>query len=210
MKPINGRTLNYAWGVGAKHALYRSDGKWYHHLRDFPGALFDMHGYLLFDSVEEYISSPHLQHGYDLHVPRGISTDPKYKQVIGSCNKDSKSFDINNEIISNKRKVSVRLRNRLFVEKIKQIYDNTCQLCGVKIEIREKSYYSEVHHIKPLGEPHFGPDVLENMMCVCPNHHVLLDLGGIPISTNSFIVAPLHNINNDYIKYHNQNIFSKT
>jgi hypothetical protein len=36
-KRITGKILNEAWQVGAKHALYREDGKWYHQLRDFPG-----------------------------------------------------------------------------------------------------------------------------------------------------------------------------
>jgi len=40
--------LNHKWGVNAKHALYRDDGRWYHVLEKFPGALFDSHGYVFF------------------------------------------------------------------------------------------------------------------------------------------------------------------
>ncbi|MBT6251913.1 MAG: hypothetical protein HOI84_01280, partial [Flavobacteriaceae bacterium] len=30
-------------------------------------------------------------------------------------------------------------------------------------------------HIKPLGRPHSGPDVKENLLCLCPNHHDQFD-----------------------------------
>ena len=35
-------------GWGKAPALYREDGKWYHHLKKFPGALFDFNGYIVF------------------------------------------------------------------------------------------------------------------------------------------------------------------
>jgi len=47
MKKNSGKELNRNWRVGAKHALYRKDGKWYHHLLRFPGALFDRRGYIV-------------------------------------------------------------------------------------------------------------------------------------------------------------------
>ena len=46
--PSDGAMLNHKWGVNAKHALYRDDGRWYHVLEKFPGALFDSHGYVFF------------------------------------------------------------------------------------------------------------------------------------------------------------------
>jgi hypothetical protein len=86
---INGRNLSLLWGVSATHALYREDGKWYHHLREFPGALFDKYGYIIFTTIEEYQSSPFLQHGHDLHVPQGISEIPGYIQVLANGDKNS-------------------------------------------------------------------------------------------------------------------------
>ncbi|MCY4514468.1 MAG: hypothetical protein OXC69_04955 [Candidatus Tectomicrobia bacterium] len=77
-KPI-GRILNIEWNVGAKHALYREDGKWYHHLERFPGALFDFNGYVVFGSKEEYETCGHLEHGTRLNVKdEGISCIPGY------------------------------------------------------------------------------------------------------------------------------------
>jgi hypothetical protein len=75
---VSGRNLNERYGVGAAHALYRKDGRWYHRLRAFPGALFDASGYILFETEEEYLECSQLQIGHDLHVPLGISSIPGY------------------------------------------------------------------------------------------------------------------------------------
>ncbi|PZD95256.1 hypothetical protein DNH61_11910 [Paenibacillus sambharensis] len=149
--------------------------------------------------------SPYLQHGHDLHVPEGISNLPGYIQVVSDTEEDS-CFDLNNEVVSLKRSVLVRLRNKMLVHKIKLLYENTCQICGFKMHIRGDYYYLEVHHIKPLGEPHLGPDTLGNMICVCPNHHVLLDLVAIALDNDLILSMARHSINNEYIDYHNLKI----
>jgi 5-methylcytosine-specific restriction enzyme A len=81
-RTITGKYLNEAWNVRAKHALYREDGMWYHQLREFPGALFDASGYVLFKTEQDYCQSPYLQIEQDCHVPRGISSMPNYIRVI--------------------------------------------------------------------------------------------------------------------------------
>src|SRR5260370_42522007 len=50
MPRSKGRELNEKWDVGARHALYRESGDWYHVPRRFPAALFDAHGYVLFET----------------------------------------------------------------------------------------------------------------------------------------------------------------
>jgi lysyl-tRNA synthetase, class I len=77
-RSLTGKELNKRWGVGASHALYRADGKWYHLLERFPGALFDLHGYVLFNSRQAYENCPGLNIGTRLHVPDGISSLPGY------------------------------------------------------------------------------------------------------------------------------------
>ena len=62
---------------------------------------------------------------------------------------------------------------------LKKLYDDCCQLCGITLSINE-SNYCEAHHLRPLGTPHDGPDSWNNMMILCPNHHVLFDYG-VPI-----------------------------
>ena len=82
---ITGRRLNKQWGVGARHALYRSDGRWYHVLSHFPGALFDADGYVLFETRDEYESCTRLrikQATKTVHVDEpGISAIPGYVVV---------------------------------------------------------------------------------------------------------------------------------
>ena len=78
-----GQRLNKEWGVNAKHALDREDGRWFHHLKKFPGALFDAHGYILFPTEQAYRNCGYLSLGQDVNIsdPRGISSIPSYVRV---------------------------------------------------------------------------------------------------------------------------------
>lgn len=81
MNRNKGRELNISWNVNAEHALYSEDGKWYHHLKRFPGALFDKDGYIIFNNKYEYEDCKYLQHGKELHVPEGIKDIQGYVLV---------------------------------------------------------------------------------------------------------------------------------
>ena len=71
---MNGKLLNKLLQLGCKHALYREDGKWYHNLTDFPGVLFDKHGYLIFMRKNYYVNHPNLQIKRDLHIIGGLNS----------------------------------------------------------------------------------------------------------------------------------------
>ncbi len=77
---ITGKKLNEKWGVNARHALYREDGRWYHILERFPGALFDAHGYVVFQTESEFRSCSYLMIGDEVNVKgeSGISAIPGY------------------------------------------------------------------------------------------------------------------------------------
>jgi 5-methylcytosine-specific restriction protein A len=77
-KDLSGKELNEAWGVGAKHALYHREGRWYENLARFPGALFDPNGYVLFATENAYRTSRHLQIAQKTNVPSGIASIPGY------------------------------------------------------------------------------------------------------------------------------------
>jgi len=66
--------------------------------------------------------------------------------------------------------------------KLKKLYNYTCQICDLKIEIKKGKYYSEVHHIHPLKKG--GDDSFSNMIVLCPNHHTLFDYGVLKIHKN--------------------------
>jgi hypothetical protein len=78
---LSGRDLNRLWGVGAQHALYHQDGKWYENLERFPGALFDPNGYVVFNTENDYRTSPYLHIGVKTNVPLGIASIPGYVRV---------------------------------------------------------------------------------------------------------------------------------
>jgi hypothetical protein len=62
-------------------------------------------------------------------------------------------------------------------EYVKRLHGDRCQVCGLRLDMPGGLYYSEGAHIRPLGEGHSGPDVPENVLCLCPNHHVQFDAG---------------------------------
>ena len=80
-----GRKLNQEWGVRAAHALYSQDGTFFHLLEDWPGALFDQEGYLLFKTraqYQRYIDRHFLNDsGKRLKANHGISSLPGYKRM---------------------------------------------------------------------------------------------------------------------------------
>lgn len=70
--------------------------------------------------------------------------------------------------------VSRIIRNTKVSQSIKDVYKNKCQVCGIELTT-SNGPYSEGAHIIPLGKPYNGPDVKSNILCLCPNHHVLFD-----------------------------------
>lgn len=64
---------------------------------------------------------------------------------------------------------------------VKELHDYKCQVCGIAIET-PMGRYAEGAHIVPLAAPHNGEDVKENMLCLCPNHHVAFDKGSFSIA----------------------------
>jgi predicted restriction endonuclease len=66
-----------------------------------------------------------------------------------------------------------------------------------------------VHQIQltSLGTPHNGPDSVGNVLCVCPNCHVLLDYGAIKLEVSKLLIQPGHVLGRKFIDYHNKTIF---
>jgi len=60
---------------------------------------------------------------------------------------------------------------------IKRLYGHRCQVCGFYIEDQDGSPLIHVHHIRPLHKVGRDGDVARNMLVLCPNHHLQLDLG---------------------------------
>lgn len=70
--------------------------------------------------------------------------------------------------------VSRVIRDTAVTRRVKVLHRYRCQVCGLAVET-PAGPYAEAAHIRPLGRPHDGPDVPENVLCLCPNHHVAFD-----------------------------------
>jgi len=104
------------------------------------------------------------------------------------------------------------IRDTKIARDIKKLYDYKCQVCDVVLEIKG-TRYAEGAHIKPLGRPHNGEDNPNNLLCLCPNHHVLFDKGFFSISDSYDLIGNIHGklkvhekqiLNKDNLKYHRE------
>lgn len=102
------------------------------------------------------------------------------------------------------------VRDTQLSREIKELYQYECQVCKTALKVSTGPYV-EAAHIKPLGRPHDGPDDASNIICLCPNHHIMLDMYGMAINNDLSIIGlpqtklylhPHHEINTEYTDYH--------
>ena len=101
------------------------------------------------------------------------------------------------------------VRNTAVATKVKELHNYTCQVCGIRLDT-PGGPYAEGAHIRALGTPHNGFDVLENILCLCPNHHVLFDGGALFVQDDlkldghpgSLRTAEGHQVDPTQLKYH--------
>jgi putative restriction endonuclease len=92
---------------------------------------------------------------------------------------------------------------------LKALYHYRCQMCGKRLET-PAGPYAEAVYIRPLGVPHNGSDTPDNLLCLCPNHHVLFALGGVAIADDFTLLGQAgrllvdfrHHINKHHLRYH--------
>ena len=102
------------------------------------------------------------------------------------------------------------IRDTLISETVKEIHQHFCQTCSTRIE-RPGGAYAQAAYIRPLGRPHNGPDAIDNILCLCPNCHVLFDGWAFAIEDDGTLIGTLsgrlferegHTVNRDYLRYH--------
>lgn len=102
------------------------------------------------------------------------------------------------------------IRSTKTANDIKKLYNHKCQVCGIVIKTRSGGY-AEGAHIKPLGKPHNGDDNSDNLICLCPNHHVMFDKGCFSILddlslvgdvSGNLIILPKHRLSQSNLSYH--------
>ena len=111
------------------------------------------------------------------------------------------------------------VRDTAVTRQVKRMYDFTCQMCSLVLPT-PVTPYAEAAHIRPLGRPHDGRDALDNVLCLCPNDHVLFDFGAVTVLPESLtitgephlegrplVIAPAHRIDLVNFDYHREAIF---
>ena len=66
-------------------------------------------------------------------------------------------------------------RNNRIIAQLKILRDFKCQICGTRILKRDKYFYVEAAHI--IQKKDRGPEIPDNLIILCPNHHKEYDLG---------------------------------
>ena len=107
------------------------------------------------------------------------------------------------------------IRETAVTDYVKRLYQFKCQVCGLALLTR-RGLYAEGAHIRPLGAPHDGPDQTSNVLCLCPNHHVMLDGGTLSVNDNHSLVGASgvllvhvdHKIDLAHLRYHRSSIAS--
>lgn len=80
------------------------------------------------------------------------------------------------------------IRDTALGREVKRLHAYRCQICRTRLECAGGPY-AEAAHIRPLGRPHDGPDDLGNLLCLCPNHHVLFDNGAFGITDTLVLIG---------------------
>jgi putative restriction endonuclease len=110
--------------------------------------------------------------------------------------------------------VSRLVRDTAITRQVKALHGYRCQVCGERLAT-PAGYYAEAAHIRPLGAPHYGPDVLSNVLCLCPNHHALFDFGSFGVAADYTLLGlpgqlrslPAHQPDLAQLAYHRQHIY---
>jgi len=112
-----------------------------------------------------------------LKSPRTENKEGLYNEENDLTKDDLVMYEENPDMNLKANKISIQrlVRNSLNAQRLKEAYNNKCQLCDLIIKKADGSSYSEAHHIKPYNKIHRGDDNIRNMIILCPNCHTQFD-----------------------------------
>jgi hypothetical protein len=175
-------SATFSPGAGYYRLFEREDNDWdWWREQVVASRLYDWGPYLGPAANEDEVEPPLLPTAVDLNVP-------------------SEREDIT---------VSRIIRDTKVARRVKQLHQFACQICGLSLQLSDGTKYAEAHHVRPLGRPHNGPDIPENIMCLCPNHHVEMDYGVIELDAKYLREADGHRLATEFIDYHNREILRR-
>lgn len=124
---------------------------------------------------------------YTLSMDSDLIEQEELREIYSSIDKQA----LINELLKLKSTdpVSIEIkhksykRNNKTIAQLKIIRDFKCQICDIKIPIKNKKFYIEAAHISPKCEK--GPELPENILILCPNHHKEFDFSNKRIIEHS-------------------------
>ncbi|MER6036521.1 YDG/SRA domain-containing protein [Streptomyces sp. NPDC001835] len=140
------------------------------------GSKLGIDGFLIWQfRLEAYEDTPTLQAAQQPELP---NTPAQSEPAAGAGNETPE------RITSTVQRI---VRSSAVKRQVKVWHDNRCQICHLRIDVPGGSY-SEGAHIRALGSPHNGPDTTGNVLCLCPNCHVMFDAGAIVIEDDLTVI----------------------
>lgn len=140
-----------------------------------------------------------------------LTTQVASQETLKAIRENSGTYDV-----VQRRAMTVQriVRDTVMAQYVKELYQHRCQVCGLRLET-SGGPYAEAAHIRPLGAPHHGPDSLDNILCLCPNHHVLFDYGAFTILDDLTLmgipgrltVMRGHSISPEHMRYHRAHFY---
>lgn len=77
---VTGAQLNRKHNLGARHALYHKDGRFYERLVRFPAVYCDTRGYVKYETEQQFVRDTALNIGEKVNVHRSLSAHPRYQR----------------------------------------------------------------------------------------------------------------------------------
>jgi predicted HNH restriction endonuclease len=203
MTRITGKSIAKQHGINVKYAPYRETGDWYHIINEFPAALFDANGYILFNKREEYdlfLQDNKDQGVYEnketntLTIRNRISSHSAYTPFAINAPFLDDDADFVNVIEGAKCQITVNFYER--EPKARNIcikkWGTNCSVCNINFG---RDYgdigngFIHVHHLIPISsikkEYKLNPE--KDMRPVCPNCHAMLHRRNPPFSIDELI-----------------------
>lgn len=115
----------------------------------------------------------------------------------------------------NKIQIQRLVRNTTLSQKLKELYEFRCQLCGYRVPKADATFSAEAHHIQPYSQKHKGDDTSKNLLVLCPNCHTQFDDSYFAIEPDTYLIHSIfdhddyhlselilkHELGESYLKY---------
>jgi len=138
-------------------------------------------------TIEEFLNKNGYKRTYDKQEVKFINFEKEIEKKDVKVHLLNELKEIQGKLDKESIVNTITKRNQELREKLKELYDNKCQLCGGDInipiiEMENGKSYVEVHHIEALSNEdsvykrfeNVDKDSYKNTIVVCPFHHKVL------------------------------------